>query len=320
MSFRSMSSPVHPTRSRAGLLLGLLVGLLAGGLAVGCAGPAEPPAPAFDEAAWRQGVEEWHERRLEALRQPGGWLTLVGLFWLDEGDNSFGSDPSSDLVFPDPAPPTAGVLRLENGHVKVVAEPGVDLEHDGQRVSEMGLVSDAEGEPSVLSLGSLRFFVIDREGSLGVRLRDVESPLLKSFDGLDRYPLDPALRFDARFDPYDPPKELAIPNVLGGTFKESSPGAVVFEMDGRKLRLDATAESDGSLFIVFGDTTNGSETYGGGRFLSTEAPVDGRVVVDFNRAYDPPCVFTPYATCPLPPAQNKLEVAIRAGEKSYGHH
>ncbi|MCB1057923.1 MAG: DUF1684 domain-containing protein [Acidobacteria bacterium] len=316
MSSRS-SAVVSTSFIVAVLALGLGTGLV-----VGCTGPVESPQPAFDEAAWRQDVEAWHQRRIEALHKPDGWLTLVGLFWLDDGDNRFGSDPSSDLVFPDKAPPIAGVFHVEDGKVSVTAEPGVDLEHDGEAVTELTLVSDADadGEPTVLSLGSLRFFVIDREGSLGIRLRDTESPLLTSFEGIERFPLDPALRLDGRFEPYDPPKSIAIPNVLGGTFNEESPGAVVFELAGRQHRLDATAEADGSLFVVFGDTTNGKETYGGGRFLTAEAPVDGHVVVDFNRAYDPPCVFTPYATCPLPPPQNKLDVPILAGEKTYGHH
>lgn len=278
-----------------------------------------------EQEAHRQEVNAWHEERLERLRQPDGWLTLVGLFWLEEGENTFGSGEGNDLEFPAPAPPLAGVFRLEEGTVTLIPADAVAKEEwqittDGQPVTERELASDATGEPTVLALDTLRFYVIDREGRMGIRVRDHASPLLANFKGIERFPVDPTYRFDARFEPYDPPKPVEIPNILGGTFSDSSPGAVVFEYDGETFRLDATGDPQESLFLVFGDSTNSRETYGGGRFLYTEAPRDGRVVVDFNRAYNPPCVFTPYATCPLPPPQNKLKTALRAGEKTFGKH
>jgi uncharacterized protein (DUF1684 family) len=274
--------------------------------------------------AHRQEVDAWHEERLERLRQPDGWLTLVGLFWLEEGENTFGSAEGNDLEFPAPAPPRAGVFRLEGGTVTLIPADSTPEESvitvDGEPAGERELATDASGEPTILALDSLRFYIVDREGQMGVRVRDHASPLLANFQGIERFPVDPAYRFEARFEPYEPPKPVEIPNVLGGTFKDSSPGAVVFEHEGETFRLDATGDPEKELFIVFGDSTNARETYGGGRFLYTEAPEDGRVVVDFNRAYNPPCAFTPYATCPLPPPQNKLKVALRAGEKTFGKH
>jgi uncharacterized protein (DUF1684 family) len=181
-------------------------------------------------------------------------------------------------------------------------------------------VSDAEGEPTRLEHGSLSFFVIERADRLAVRIRDRDASTLKSFAGMEYYPLDRAWRIEGRFEPAKEAREVPIPNVLGFEEKIRNPGDVVIEIDGVERRLLALDDTgDGRLFLVFGDETNGKETYGGGRFLYTEPPQDGRVVVDFNRAYNPPCVFTPYATCPLPPPGNRFPFPIRAGEKKYVH-
>ena len=181
----------------------------------------------------------------------------------------------------------------------------------------MVLRPDTGGAPTELALGSVRLYLIERSGKLAVRVKDSEAETRKKFSGIDYYPIDSAWRVTARFEPYDPPRMLPIVNVLGMPEPEDSPGALVFDADGETHRLDAIGEGE-SLFIVFGDATNGSETYGGGRFVYTDLPSDdGTVILDFNKSYNPPCVFTAYSTCPLPPEQNKLPLAVRSGERVY---
>ena len=300
------------------------------------AGAAEPPkagAPAAVPAAtpeaaaatYEQEMAAWHRERIAGLKREDGWLTLVGLFWLDEGENRFGSGAGNKVIFPEgSAPVLAGTFERHGREVKVHAAPGVALTHDGQPVADLALAGENNpGGPTQLALGSLRFFVIYRGDRVGVRVKDTKSPARAAFSDIDTYPVRPAWRVTARFEPYAPPKPVAVPNILGQVENSPSPGAVVFERDGRTYRLDAlSGGEDGSLFLIFGDATNSKDTYGGGRFLDTAAPKDGKVVVDFNQAYNPPCAFTAFATCPLPPKQNKLALRVEAGEKKYGagHH
>jgi uncharacterized protein (DUF1684 family) len=283
---------------------------------------ATAPAP----ASYEQEVADWHRERIAGLKREDGWLSLVGLFWLEEGENRFGSGAGNKVIFPEgSAPAVAGAFERHGKEVRVHAAPGAALTHDGQPVADLVLTSgDASARPVQLALGSLRFFIIQRGDRVGVRVKDSRSPVLAAFKDVDTYPVRPAWRVDARFEPYNPPKPVAVPNILGQVEDSPSPGAVVFERDGRTYRMDAIGQDDkdGSLFFVFGDQTNGHETYGAGRFLDTPAPKDGKVVVDFNKAYNPPCAFTAFATCPLPPKQNKLALRVEAGEKNFGerHH
>ncbi len=265
-----------------------------------------------------QEVLAWREERLAALRAPDGWLSLVGLHWLQESENRFGSTPGNAIRLP----ATSGVeyggsLWLAEGRVRVEAAEGSGLTADGEPVTSMGLRPDGDGTPTVLALGSVRFHVIERDGRFALRVKDSEAESRTQFRGIDSYPTDSRWRFMARFEPYDPPKALRIVNILGMPEPAKSSGALVFELDGETYRLDPIDEGD-SLFVVFGDDTNGSETYGGGRFVYTDLPsADGTVVLDFNKSYNPPCVFTEYSTCPLPPEQNKLPIAVLAGEMAY---
>jgi uncharacterized protein (DUF1684 family) len=292
-------------------------------LASACGDPGAAPAaadPAEVEASHRREVEAWRAEREAGLRKDDGWLTLAGLFWLSPGENTFGSDPGNDLVFPaGKAPAKAGVFRLEGREVTVEVEPGVPVSSDGRPVTRMVLASDVEGAPTVLALGPLSFSVIERGERIGVRLKDRESPVLAGFAGIESYPVSLAWRLEARFEPYDPPRRIRVPNVLGTPTEETCPGALVLARDGETFRLEPTGEPGEDLFLVFGDATNGRETYGGGRFLYAPWPKPGEpAVLDFNRAYNPPCVFTPYATCPLPPRQNRLPFPVEAGEKTWG--
>jgi uncharacterized protein (DUF1684 family) len=331
---RTPSSGIAP-----GLTLGSALGL-ARGLALGTVLSLVPslagsPVPAWanstdaqtpaattgsqdDELAYRQEIDTWHEGRIERLRKPEGWLTLVGLYRLREGENRFGSSDDNDLVFPANAPTYAGSIFIENGKPRLTVADDVMILHGTGAVGTMNLRVDTQDEVTKLRMGSLQFYVIERGGSLLLRVRDLEHPSLKTFEGIDRYPVSASWRVEARFEPYDPPKVVKVPNVLGMVSEEACPGALVFEMNGKTHRIDPLLSSENHLFIIFGDETNGDVTYGGGRFLYTELPEEGdTVVLDFNKAYNPPCVFTPYATCALPPEQNKLALEVLAGEKNY---
>ena len=258
----------------------------------------------------REKVLAWRAARDARLRDPDGWLTLVGLHWLVPGENRFGSDPDNDLVLAGAdVPAVVGSLVLEGR--------GVHLRRSGH--DDLPMATDLTGEPTVLDVGTLRMYVVERGERFGLRVRDHASPALAAFEGMPSFEIDPGWRLIGRLEPAAPGATLEIMDVIGVLTREPTPGTVVFEREGRAWRLDALpGEADGSLWLVFADATNGSSTYGGGRFVYTE-PVagDGSVVVDFNLAYNPPCVFTPYATCPLPPPQNRLQLAIEAGERNY---
>ncbi|HET6379655.1 MAG TPA: DUF1684 domain-containing protein [candidate division Zixibacteria bacterium] len=270
-----------------------------------------------DENEHRAEVETWRAARDARLRDPDGWLTLVGLHWLVPGDNRFGTDASNEIVLRGrDVPAHGGTIRLE-GDAAVLLRP------DGTPALDAPLADDTTGEPTVIDLGSLRMYLIRRGGRLGLRVRDHDAPALRRFPGMRHFPCDASWRVVAHFEPAPRGATLEVVDVIGLVEHHPMPGTVVFEREGREWRLDALPGGEnGELWLIFGDATNGRETYGGGRFLYTEPPAeDGTVVVDFNLAYNPPCVFTPYATCPLPPPQNRLALAIRAGELIYtGDH
>ena len=271
-----------------------------------------------EDTTWRKEVEDFRKERVEDLKKEDGWFTLVGLSWLEEGENRFGSDPENPVVLPEgKSPKVAGVLVRKGDKVSVRVDPGAKVTVDGKPVTRLDLASDAEEEPTVLEMGSVSFYVIQRGDKVGVRVKDKESAALKAFHGLDTYPIEPAWRVEARFEPYDPPKTIGIPNILGQVTDSPAPGAVVFDWQGKTYRLDALGDPTKGLSLIFADQTNGKETYGAGRFLETGPVKDGKVVVDFNLAYNPPCAFTAFATCPLPPAQNRLALRVEAGEKRY---
>lgn len=273
---------------------------------------------AVDEDSYRQEIEKWHQARIESLRRPTGWLSLVGLHQLPTGSQRLGSGEDCDVTLPAPAPEHVGDLRVEDGVYRFTAAPAAGVTHEGEPVDTLALEHDQRPDPTVLAVGSLRFYVIERGDDAYLRVKDTESELLETFEGIERWPVDPAWRIRARWEPYDPPRIVQTPDVLGNRNEEPCPGAAVFELNGSTLRLEPTGDAEEGLFLVFGDATNGVESYGGGRFLSVDPPQDGHVVLDFNRAYNPPCVFTPYATCPLPTPTNRVDAEIPAGEKMWG--
>lgn len=269
--------------------------------------------------AYRDSIDAWHTERIERLRADTGWLTLAGLHRLEPGRHRLGSGAGVDIVLPESAPPLAGVLEVGETGLRFEPEPGVGV-FEGPVGRDSGgawvLESDGAGAPSVLAAGPVLFHVIDRGGVLFLRVRDREHPALAAFEGIERYPVDPRYRTTARLLP-EGAGVLEVTNILGLVEPATTPGVLEFELLGRTLRLRPTENADGSLFIVFADATNGRGTYGAGRFLSAPAPDgEGLVELDFNRAYNPVCALSAHATCPLPPAENRLPVAIEAGEKA----
>ncbi len=289
-------------------------------LTVAAALSCTPELPTPDPARHRADVQAWQERRVEGIKQPDGWLSVVGLYWLEQGTNDFGSDSSNPIVFPGAdVPSRVGTFVLNGDAVRMDVAPGVVVTSDGEPVTSLVLSSDASGRTTVARLASLLWYVIERQDLVGIRLKDTANAAIRQFDGIDTFPVDVDWIISARFDRYDPPKTIEVPNVLGFTSLQPSPGAVVFRVNGESYRLDVTGDPDaGSFFMTFGDATNGLESYGGGRFLTVAAPDErGRTYIDFNLAYNPPCVFTAFATCPLPPPQNRLPIRVEAGEKNY---
>ena len=278
-----------------------------------------PGQPAVDPGSYVQQEESWRRERQARLKADGGWLTVAGLFWLKPGANSFGADPGNDVVLPGHAAPArAGRFVLEGGHVRVEVRPGAGVTRAGRPVTRADLRSDADGAaPDVLALGPLTMQVIARGARLGVRLKDRESAARRDFKGTRWFPIRTEYRVLARFVARAAPEKIGVPTVLGTVEPMPSPGTLTFQLGGKTMSLDPVVEpGERELFVIFRDATSGRTTYGGGRFLYADPPRDGHddVVLDFNRAYSPPCAFTRYATCPLPPSQNHLHVAIEAGE------
>jgi uncharacterized protein len=272
----------------------------------------------LDINAYRAEIEQWHQERIEDLKGNNGWLNIAGLFWLKEGVSTFGSDESNDIVFPkDKIQSKAGLFLLHNGVVTMTSLPEVEI-LSGDKPLKTGIIfhPDSTRQPK-LSYGSLQWFIIKRDDQFGVRLRDFKSTSIEEFHGIDRYEVDPEFRAEAILEVPPMSKKIDITNVLGQTTAQDSPGTLVFTIKGKEYRLDALMEGE-ELFVIFGDPTNENETYPSGRYVYAKKPgADGKTILDLNKAYNPPCAFTPHATCPLPPKQNVLPLAITAGEKNY---
>jgi uncharacterized protein (DUF1684 family) len=228
--------------------------------------------------------DEWRRKRLDELTRPDGWLTVVDLIWLDDGAHRLGSDATCDIALPG-TPPLLGVLR--------VAAAGAEWQPaDGPA---RALQSDAWGQPDVVACGATSFFVIERDGRLALRVRDAESATRRNFAGIDCFPFDPSWRIEANWD-----------------------GALArFSLNGADCALRPQKPGADPLHFVIADASSGRETYGGGRFLHVPAPQGQRLLLDFNRAINPPCAFTPFAVCPLPPPENRLPFAVTAGERTW---
>ena len=262
-------------------------------------------------------MREWRQRRHERLSSEDGWLTLVGLDWLKEGENRLGSSADSDIRLPG-GPAHWGTITLDGDEISFAPAAGQSITVDGAPAAPARLVADNQGQPTVVRSGTLSFHVIYR-GSYALRVKDSQAPTLLAFTGVDNYPIDASWRFEARFLPAEPGQTIEIGDVLGQVNPMPVLGTVEFQRDGHTYSLlGLSEEGSDSIWFLFADRTTGRETYGAGRFLYSDGmPENGRVVVDFNKAYNPPCAFSEFSTCPLPPQQNRLDLAVTAGEKDY---
>ncbi|MFC4822315.1 DUF1684 domain-containing protein [Dokdonella ginsengisoli] len=274
-------------------------------------------------ADYTKQIETWRAQRVERLKSPNGWLSLIGLHWLKDGRNTVGSAKDNDVVLAK-GPAHLGAVLLKDGKATIELDAKADATIDGGKSKSAVLLDDSHEKPTTVAFGTASFYLIDRNGKKGLRVKDSDAQTRKDFVGIDNYPIAPAWRIEAKWEAYQPPHTLDVPTVLGTVDKMPVPGKAVFERDGKKYELLPVLEEKDAkeLFFIFADRTSGKETYGAGRFLYADMPKDGKVVIDFNKAYNPPCAFTPHATCPLAPPENRLDLTIQAGEKKYrgGHH
>jgi uncharacterized protein (DUF1684 family) len=286
---------------------------------------------AADIDPYQRSVEQWRADRLARLTAPNGWLSLTGLEWLKPGGNRIGSASDNDIVLPS-APAHLGTLDLgKDGTLHLVLADGSGASVDGKAVHAATLVDDMHASdqtpPTTVAFGTSDFYVIDRDGRKALRVKDSQAPTRRHFAGLDYFPIDPDWRIVAEWVPFAPPQKLQIGSVIGTIDNVDVPGKAVFQRDGHTYELlPYQEEPGGELFFVMADRTSGKETYGASRFLYAALPKDGlarpgTVVLDFNQLYNPPCAFTPFATCPLAPPENRLDLRVTAGEKKYsgGH-
>jgi uncharacterized protein (DUF1684 family) len=290
-------------------------------LTMSCASPQDE-APAVDPAYVAE-LDTWHAERVQRLTDPNNYLTLIGLFWLEEGENGVGSDPSNTVVLPEQySPDFAGTIVVEGEKIVAKAKTGVEIMIAGEALSEREIASDADGLPDILEISTINFYVLERGGRYAVRVKDPEAETRINFTGIERFPANPKFRIEAEFEAYDPPKKRQVATIIGTEETFLVPGVIKFELDGTPCELYPVIASPEAkmLFLIYSDETNGIESYGAGRFLYSEREKDGRVLIDFNKSVNPPCAFTRYATCPLPPPDNHLNVRIEAGEKTYGNH
>lgn len=300
--------------------MAMLLAIVASFFAAALPASGEPGGIAPD-TAYQQSFDKWKAELVDDLKQ--NWLSLAGLFWLKPGANTFGADSGNVIVFPK-GPAHAGVFELQGTDVTVKFSPDAHATIDGKPATTAQLQPDISGKPTVAEMGSLRIKVIVRGQRVGIRLKDVDSEAAKNYHGPIFFPIDLSYRVTATWIPSDGKQTVDVPNVLGDVTPTPVPGTAVFKLNGQELRLTALGgDASKGLSFVFNDLTAKTDTYPGGRFLDADPVANGTVVLDFNRAYSPPCAVTPYATCPLAPKENRLAIAIAAGEKydrAHGHH
>lgn len=270
---------------------------------------------------YKEEIEQWKIGRYTFLKSNDGWLNLAGLFWLEQGKNSFGSGIKNKIVFPKGSIAAfAGNIELEGETVRITAAKGVTTKVNNQPIQSSIIFSPDSLKKPIVSAGSLHWTIIKREDKIGIRLRDDNSAQLKEFKGIDRFPTDSTWKLDAILKEPLFATTIPIKNVLGQTIQMKLLGKLIFTINGQIYSLDAVEEGK-EIFVIFADATNAKTTYGAGRFLYVPMPdATGKTVVDFNKAFNPPCAFTPFATCPLPPPQNVLAIPITAGELNYSNH
>ena len=266
---------------------------------------------------YREESEQWRQKREAGLKADDGWLTVSGLFWLRPGETRIGSDPSNDILLPAHAPASVGILSMSSGSFEFRAAPNVTVTRNGKPFDQGELHSDADSQPDTLAIGDVKLILIKRGDRYAIRLKDNQSPFRASFAGLRWFPVREDWRIEAKFVPFPTTTKLVMETIVGGTDELESPGYVTFEREGKEYKLQAAVEKMGLLWFVFRDGTSGRTTAGGARQLYADAPKGDKVVLDFNKAVNLPCSYIPYATCPLAPPQNRLRLAIEAGERKY---
>jgi uncharacterized protein len=282
--------------------------------------------PTIDAATHKKDIEQWQAKRTKGISGENSWLTISGLYWLKTGENTFGSDSGNPIILPPGTiPKVAGSIRWKDTLLTLTARPGANVRHNDSLITSLRLRSDGDGngEPTVITLGSVSFYVIKRGDQLGVRIKDKENAARRHFTGLDFFPINPQWRIEGKYEAYPIPKIIPITSVIGTVTNDTFPGAVTFTSNGTSYHLEATIErgTEPSLYFMFSDETGAKETYGLGRQLSTPMPDStGMVVMDFNKSYNWPCAYTDFATCPIPPRENHLAIRVEAGEKKYPGH
>jgi uncharacterized protein len=280
---------------------------------ISCSGEKDlGPAPVPEN--YTEQINEWKEYRVSRLTEPTGWLRLADLIWLDEGENSFGSGPDMDIRFPEGSiPDQSGIFIKTGNRVEMIVNDGVTITHDGDRVNEM-VIFDGENRPEI-EHEDLIWYVDSRGNQHGIRIYNQDTPEADAFEGFPFYPLQPEWHLQARFIPWSEERTIPVVNVLGDTIERHSPGQVQFKIHGELYSLDAF-ESASGLFLMFTDLTGRTETYQAGRYMIIDHPDNnGNTIIDFNKAYNPPCAYSKLTTCQLPPPQNRLDIEIPAGEK-----
>jgi len=281
--------------------------------------------PPIDEAAFTKDVGQWQTKRAKGISGESSWLTLSGLYWLKPGDNPFGSDSGNQVILPPSAPKSAGIISWKDTLLMLTAKRGAGVRVKDSAVTTIRLRSDNDGvaEPTVITIGSVSFYAIKRGDQLGIRVKDKQNPARLHFTGLDFFPVSSDWRIEGKYEPFPRPKVIPVTSVIGTVENDTFPGTVSFTKGDTTFRLIAQIERgpESTLYFMFSDETGGKETYGLGRQLSTPMPDSaGTVVMDFNKAYNWPCAYTDYATCPIPPRENHLPIRVEAGEKNYPGH
>lgn len=277
-------------------------------------------SPVEDEAAYKESVFRWQKERMESLRSPEGWLNLAGIFWLEEGIHTFGSDSSNDLIFPSRAPAFIGTLKVDDEHVHLEVNEDATLFYEGSQIHELDLEVDTSGSPSFVTHDDFAWYIMKRHRSIAVRLRDYQNPAIEALQEIPCYPVDPGYVVEATLHPFVEPRIITVNTPFQDYTQDyECPGELHFRLSGKKLKLLPFTSGEG-YFLIFSDETSGLETYGAGRFMYCTPDSTGRILLDFNKAYNPPCAITPFAACPMPPPENFLPLAVKAGEKSLNKH
>jgi uncharacterized protein (DUF1684 family) len=273
-----------------------------------------------DTEAYIASVEEWQHDRLQHLKSKEGWLNLAGIFWLKEGEQSIGSHPSNDIVFPDKAPPFIGTLTMKDERIHLKVNEDAKLYYNNERIVQLIMTRDTTGNPSYITHGNFAWYIMKRHESLAIRLRDYKNPAIDALDFIPSYPIDPDYVVRATLNAFDVPKIITVNTPFEDYTQDyECPGELQFKLKGKKLKLLPFISGEG-YFIIISDETSAMETYGGGRFIYAYPDSTGRIILDFNKAYNPPCAVTPYAACPMPPPENHLPIKIKAGEKALVMH